>query len=317
MQRRKGFPEWVGILALSVNCLLAGCAPRALPTTTALPETKVASATAVATPAPSSPTWTPPLPPKKTPVYTATHASTPAPTLKAVHTATATALPTPTSEPTPSPMPSATPAVCTVLADVLNVRNGPGTEYQVVGRVRQGDALQPLGRNAAGDWLWVSLEGGGHGWVYAGLVEYRLEAGQLAIQTPPAPPMATASPAATSTSVSTVPAFQYVPAGPASADLSHPCPGCPLAPVYIIGQVRDAGGNPLPGVRLICYNDWHRYPVVVSKGSGVYDFPIIQATTVWYVMVVNEDDQPISPAAAVSFDMSVACRYVLDWVRTY
>jgi hypothetical protein len=116
------------------------------------------------------------------------------------------------------------------------------------------------------------------------------------------------------------PAYLFLPDGPARPDMSHPCPECPRAPAYIIGTVRDAGGNPLGGVRLVCYNDWHRYPVVGSKGGGEvgqYDFPIIQAATTWYVVVLDEADRPISPEAAVDFAPLVSCRYVQDWRRTY
>ena len=102
--------------------------------------------------------------------------------------------------------------------------------------------------------------------------------------------------------------------------MSHPCPGCPWAPAYIVGTVRDAGGNPLGGVRLVCYNDWHRYPVVGSKGGsdvGQYDFIINQTPVTWYVVVLDEQDRPISPEAAVDFDPLVYCRYIQDWRRTY
>jgi hypothetical protein len=58
--------------------------------------------------------------------------------------------------------------------------------------------------------------------------------------------------------------------------------------------VLDAAGNPLAGVRLVCYNGWHRYPVVASKGGGEYDFAII-------------------PEATVVFDPQQTCRYILDW----
>ena len=116
------------------------------------------------------------------------------------------------------------------------------------------------------------------------------------------------------------PAYLFLPDGPARPDMSHPCPECPKAPAYIIGTVRDAGGNPLGGVRLVCYNDWHRYPVVGTKGGGEvgqYDFPIIQAATTWYVVVLDEADHLISPEGAVAFDPLVSCRYIQDWRRTY
>ena len=106
-----------------------------------------------------------------------------------------------------------------------------------------------------------------------------------------------------------------MPASPAQPDPLHPCPGCPRAPAYIVGHVHDAAGNPLVGVRLVCYNEWHRYPVVASKAGGEYDFAINQAETTWYVVVLDQADQPISPEAAVRFNPHETCRYILDWQR--
>jgi hypothetical protein len=110
-------------------------------------------------------------------------------------------------------------------------------------------------------------------------------------------------------------AYHYHPIGPAQPDLSQPCPGCPRAPGYIIGRVADAAGKPLAGIRLVCYNEWHRYPIVGTKGGGEYDFPVLQAQTTWYVVILNEADQPISPEAPVHFDPLEACWYRLDWQR--
>jgi hypothetical protein len=82
-----------------------------------------------------------------------------------------------------------------------------------------------------------------------------------------------------------------------------------------VGHVSNASGHPLAGVRLVCYNEWHRYPVVASKGGGEYDFPIIQADTTWYVFVVDQNDQPISAKVPVPFRLEESCRYILDWRR--
>ncbi|MEW5959226.1 MAG: hypothetical protein AB1801_15965 [Chloroflexota bacterium] len=109
--------------------------------------------------------------------------------------------------------------------------------------------------------------------------------------------------------------YRYHPLSPARPELSQPCSGCPRAPGYIIGRVVDAGGNPVAGVRLACYNEWHRYPVVGTKGSGEYDFPIIQAEAAWTVVVLDEADQPLSPEAPVHFNPLEACWYRLDWQR--
>jgi hypothetical protein len=80
-----------------------------------------------------------------------------------------------------------------------------------------------------------------------------------------------------------------------------------------VGHVTDAAGHPLAGVRLVCYNEWHVYPVVASKGGGEYDFPITQADTTWYVVVFNQADEPISPAVPVHFSLLESCRYILNW----
>jgi hypothetical protein len=128
-------------------------------------------------------------------------------------------------------------------------------------------------------------------------------------------PTSTLPPNTESQSQTTSASYQYVPVGTAGPDLSHPCPGCPRAPGYIAGRVVDREGNGLVGVRLVCYNDWHRYPVVGSKGSGEYDFPILQAEAIWYVAVVDEADQPISPEVPVHFAPLEACWYRLDWQR--
>jgi hypothetical protein len=137
----------------------------------------------------------------------------------------------------------------------------------------------------------------------------------------PTPPVATPVPASTplpnteSESQTTLASYHYVPIGTAQPDLSHPCPGCPRAPGYIAGRVVDKEGNGLVGVRLVCQNDWHRYPVVGTKGGGEYDFPILQAEAIWYVAVVDEADQPISPEVPVYFAPLEACWYRLDWQR--
>jgi hypothetical protein len=135
--------------------------------------------------------------------------------------------------------------------------------------------------------------------------------------TPPLP-TATQAPAATPSPSPVTPtpsAYRFLPVGSAQPDPSHPCPGCPKAPAYIVGHVTDAAGHPLAGVRLVCYNEWHRYPVVASKGGGEYDFPIIQADTTWYVVVLNQADEPISPEVPVPFRLQESCRYILDWKR--
>jgi hypothetical protein len=65
----------------------------------------------------------------------------------------------------------------------------------------------------------------------------------------------------------------------------------------------------------VCYNEWYRYPIVASKVGGEYDFPITQANTTWYVVVLDQAEQPLSPEVPVPFDLAQSCRYILDWQR--
>ncbi len=57
----------------------------------------------------------------------------------------------------------------TVNRETVNVRAGPGTNYEVLGKVEIGDTFAPSGRNQASDWLRFSFEGT-EGWVYVPLL---------------------------------------------------------------------------------------------------------------------------------------------------
>ena len=53
----------------------------------------------------------------------------------------------------------------TVKVATLNLRQGPGTNYAVIGKLTQGAQAAVIGRNAAGDWYQVRPTGGSTGWV--------------------------------------------------------------------------------------------------------------------------------------------------------
>lgn len=99
---------------------------------------------------------------------------------------------TPTAEPSATPLPltatpipptatattaateaaSATPELAVwITADggSLNIRRGPGTEYNVVGFLTRGSRAAALGKNEDGDWLYIEVPGkpGTFGWVSA------------------------------------------------------------------------------------------------------------------------------------------------------
>jgi len=77
---------------------------------------------------------------------------------------------TPTLPPAPPPVTAptvATPASAEVTVDLLNVRAGPSADAEMLGQVKQGDALPILGLDDTGEWLRVQLPGGEAGWVSA------------------------------------------------------------------------------------------------------------------------------------------------------
>lgn len=77
---------------------------------------------------------------------------------------------TPTLPPAPPPVTPptvASPASAEVTVDLLNVRAGPSADTELLGQVKQGDALPILGRDDTGDWLRVQLPDGQAGWVSA------------------------------------------------------------------------------------------------------------------------------------------------------
>ena len=51
----------------------------------------------------------------------------------------------------------------------MNVRGGPGTEYPIVGGATLGQEFAVTGKNAAGDWWQIDLEGQ-PGWIFAPFV---------------------------------------------------------------------------------------------------------------------------------------------------
>lgn len=69
--------------------------------------------------------------------------------------------------------------------EYVNVRNGPGTLYDLVGRLVAGQKVAVLGRSEGGDWLLIRYFGGpdNQGWVYTAPVS--LSAGEVPIVEPP------------------------------------------------------------------------------------------------------------------------------------
>jgi len=54
---------------------------------------------------------------------------------------------------------------------IVNVRNGPGTVYNVLGQITPGNTYRVTGKNPQGDWWQIEYAGGNTGWVIGSLVD--------------------------------------------------------------------------------------------------------------------------------------------------
>ncbi len=132
--------------------------------------------------------------PTLTPTPSPTQTFTPTPTF----TPTSTPTPRPTSTPTrtPTPLPDAF-----VKAEAGNLRAGPGTVYDIIGKVKQGDSVTIISKNRAGDWVKVSVSGRS-GWLLVNLLDLNISLASVPIETniPPTPtPAFTPTPSPTPT----------------------------------------------------------------------------------------------------------------------
>lgn len=115
--------------------------------------------------------------------------------------------PTSLPEPTYSPMPLATPTLLPPVIDqnspvepqltalvVLNARSGPGTEYDVIGQLHQGQSTWIFGRNPQGTWWQIAYPPGSSSfaWVSAD-AQYATVNSDNAVQIAQAPDLPTAT----------------------------------------------------------------------------------------------------------------------------
>lgn len=72
--------------------------------------------------------------------------------------------------------------------DPMNVRNGPGTFYDIIGQIFPGDVFPALGISPGREWIQISYAQGqgGLGWVYTAYVS--VSGGELQIVEPPPTP---------------------------------------------------------------------------------------------------------------------------------
>ncbi|MCS6827812.1 MAG: SH3 domain-containing protein [Caldilinea sp.] len=237
----------------------------------------------------------------------------------------------PTDTPTPEPTP--TPQVAQlVLNDNVNIRSGPGTNYNLLGTERPGSTYRVTGRSPDGAW-WRIDYNGREGWVFGQLVTVTgAESVAVAQNIPPTP-------------IPPTPTNTPVPA-PAPAEPQQPPPAEPQQPAppsgnnypfilgntercdpnpgqtYFSGYVRDTNNNPVNGV---CVHIWFYEPRTTKcsgcdgVGDGVWGFspfggPAPRGTTV-EIFVVQCPSGPLPPGG-LSSNFGDLTPQSPKWVRT-
>lgn len=195
------------VIVFLIAATLLGCSPSeerqasgSTPVSANLSDTETAAApilenTATTVPT-SAPTHTPsPSPaPTETPIPTETATNKPSPTI------------TPTDTPTATPTPPSQPEL-QITSSSANVRNGPGTDFETLATLAEGETVAVLATNNDGSWYNVLLEDGSTGWLAASVASPLSEEALALVPvaaTIPAPPPA--SP--TSVAAAPVPTLQ-------------------------------------------------------------------------------------------------------------
>lgn len=101
--------------------------------------------------------------------------------------------PLPSSPTPPSPSSTASAPTIRVTADILNAREEPNTDAEILTKLQQGTMLPVLGRSVAGDWVLIALSDGTEAWVSSEWVESSIPIDSLPVKET-VPPTATSVP---------------------------------------------------------------------------------------------------------------------------
>ena len=166
-----------------------------------------------------------------------------------------TPVPTHTSPPTETPTitPTATPvAMVTALQINVVVREGPGTDYPVIGRIQPSETYPIIGRSEAPDpnegWYLICCVNGRRSWVKATSVLVSGDPSGAPVQQvgPPPPPTAPWTPTWTPTTTPTPSPLFYRGIGPQFYATNN-------AYLKVWVKVEFANGDPMPGYQLMVY----------------------------------------------------------------
>jgi uncharacterized protein YraI len=173
----------------------------------------------------------------------ATPTTPPATPTQALPTAAATAVvtsSTTTTETVPTTSTTSIAATVTISSEdgYANIRSGPDTTYDLIGKLNQGDSAPVKGKNQDGTWWQIAFAAGtgGVGWVRGDLVQASAAAANVAVVAAPAKP--TAAPQPTSSGpTATPPGIVAINTAPAAAAATSAPAAATAAPA---GTVCDA-----------------------------------------------------------------------------
>ncbi len=144
----------------------------------------------------------------------------------------------------------------------------------------------------------------------------RLRPPRLRLPPPPPPPTGTTPTPTAAPSTSQPTGFLFDLARP----VRHSAGDCQGS--YVLGQVTDRAGNPLPGIGLWLGDEYGYEDTKITKSGqgdvGRYDFPIFGTPRRLYLAVVDASGHPISPKVEIlhglGADAQATCHWV-DWQR--
>jgi hypothetical protein len=215
---------------------------------------------------------------------------------------------TPPAAPTPAaPAPEPTPDFSRLTSgQIVNVREGPSTQYRVVGQVQPNQVYRILGKNQAGDWWQLDLNGA-VGWAIGSLVNVEGDTGSLAVITDlPAPPEPVA--------VAPAPAPEQ-----RAAEAEKPAAPAP-APAAVAAPAPTGGGSFGYGVQAhMVHNDQAGKVMQMTKGMG---FNWVKQQIEWKVFEANQGqidwgsmEGIVNAANASGINLLFSVVNAPDWAR--
>jgi uncharacterized protein YraI len=140
-----------------------------------------------------------------------------------------------------------------------NVRGGPGTNYDVIGNIKEGDTVPVIGKSAAGTWYAVDFGGAieGRAWVSGQVARYDGDDADLPVVSAPPPPAPSATP----------------------KPANNPAPG-PIAGSHgVSGQLRMCGGKLTFAVNeRVCFIEWIKNTTTAPVSYGVLGVGAVKTT---------------------------------------